>query len=78
MINFYVYERVREVVSKWVRDWNSVWVMSDWVHKRERERDLEVDWSIKRVGERVSASIECENESMIDWLNYWMSEGLSD
>ena len=53
--------------------------MSDeWLSSQERERDWEVDWSIKRVGERVSASIECENESMIDWLNYWMSEGLSD
>ena len=67
MINYYVYERVREVVSKWVRDWNSVWVMSDWVHKRER--DWEVDWSIKRVGESVSAPKEWETWKMIDWVS---------
>ena len=72
MVNYYVYERVREGVSKWVRDLDSVWVMSDWVHKRE------IDWSIKRVGEWVSASKEWESECMIDWLSYLMSEGLSD
>ena len=55
-----------------MRDWNSVWVMSDWVHKRE------IDWSIKRVGEWLSALKELESEIMIDWLSYWMSEGLND
>ena len=71
---------MRELERLWVSEWEIEIVCEWWVIEftRERERDLEVDWSIKRVGERVSASIECENESMIDWLNYWMSEGLSD
>ena len=71
---------MRELERLWVSEWEIEIVCEWWVIEftRERERDSEIDWWIKRVGEWVSASKEQKSESMIDWLSYWMSEGLSD